>query len=452
MFVFRFESSTDNYLEFLRTILTKHGEERYNISAKTAYCVKVLLPGAKKGEALDIETAAEYTNLVSDQILEGKPPKLTVVADMADVQKQWARVQQLGSSRDSMLTGQKKDTHEGSDEEDPDLYDTNGLSELDRSLARLRGILEKRWQNDHDAGYTYIDASTGESYALSPQMMKEWCRAMYDGVVNQDTPPWAAEKRKAALHPARIAAGINQPTQGTSDIGHLATILTTIMGARNAGEQPSASPKTPEKRSGPPKVSSPVIPTPSKLPRFLDHTAEKLGVTNAPTFLSPMRRNGYGPDILHLVEDRELVALGINKGDVIRLKGGAQQWWNGPDANKKRSYLEMESGSGNTGNSHTWHTPPPANQPTTPAHLKVAFERRYKQGGAERFWGPRIVAGEGSKDTFYRCPVRKEFVPVPLGYCATNEWEMPADDDQVVFDLNNPVIIDPAHADQLPLS
>jgi hypothetical protein len=70
-----------------------------------------------------------------------------------------------------------------SDEEDingenPGLYDSNGLSDLDRSLAHFRGILEKKYQNDHDLGYTYIDPSTGKSHPLSPQMMKEWSCSM----------------------------------------------------------------------------------------------------------------------------------------------------------------------------------------------------------------------------------------------------------------------------------
>jgi hypothetical protein len=81
------------------------------------------------------------------------------------------------------LLTQKRGQNQGSDEEDingenPGLYDSNGLSELERSLAHFRGILEKKYQNDHDSGYTYIDSRTGKSHPLSPQMMKEWSRSM----------------------------------------------------------------------------------------------------------------------------------------------------------------------------------------------------------------------------------------------------------------------------------
>jgi hypothetical protein len=44
------------------------------------------------------------------------------------------------------------------------------------------------------------------------------------------------------------------------------------------------------------------------------------------------------------VDDRDLKDLGIKKGDVIRMKAGAQEWWNGPDA-KKRSHADMEATS-----------------------------------------------------------------------------------------------------------
>jgi hypothetical protein len=103
----------------------------------------------------------------------------------------WARFRNAGavyaqfpSSQSSAdLLTQKRDQNQGSDEKDingenPGLYDSNGLSELDRSLAHFRRILEKMYQNDHDSGYTYIDPKTGKAHPLSPQMMKEWSRSM----------------------------------------------------------------------------------------------------------------------------------------------------------------------------------------------------------------------------------------------------------------------------------
>jgi hypothetical protein len=54
----------------------------------------------------------------------------------------------------------------------------NGLTKLDSELACLYGLLEKKYSNDHDAGYTYINPITSDSIPLTPFMMKEWARAM----------------------------------------------------------------------------------------------------------------------------------------------------------------------------------------------------------------------------------------------------------------------------------
>jgi hypothetical protein len=57
----------------------------------------------------------------------------------------------------------------------------NGLSKLDLELARCRRLLEVEHRNDHDAGYTYIDKTPGgkgDSFPLTPFMMKEWSRAI----------------------------------------------------------------------------------------------------------------------------------------------------------------------------------------------------------------------------------------------------------------------------------
>ncbi|KAJ7889684.1 hypothetical protein B0H13DRAFT_2532181, partial [Mycena leptocephala] len=269
-------------------------------------------------------------------------------------------------------------------DEDADLYDADGLSDLDRELVRLRGKLEKKYQNDHNAGYTYIDPAAGTSYPLTPQMMKEWCRAMvycqqYDGEATLNEPPnfitdFDPANRQVALHPTRIAAGANRPAgigppQGLSDIGHLATILTAVIGH---GGQGIPNPK---------RIGSPVLPTPSKLPRFLQYASTDLGIASAPIFESAMRRNGFGPDILHLLEDRDLTELGMKKGDVIRLKAGAPSW-NGPDARKKHMRADMEATSASGSSSGGF-------DPATPPSKKVTFKRRYDNGdGAMRFYGP----------------------------------------------------------------
>ncbi|KAJ6451030.1 hypothetical protein C8R45DRAFT_848637, partial [Mycena sanguinolenta] len=409
-----------NYVEFLAAILAKHGEEKYNVTEKMTYNIKVQLPSVEKGDTVDIDTLGEYKDLVVE-ILEACPPKINVFVDMADIERH------------------------------PELHDADGLSDLDRELAHLHGMLEKKYQNSNNAGYTYIDPSTAMAYPLTLQMMKEWCRAMYDGKAILKEPPsfiagFDTANRQVALHPSRIAAGVNcngpaaalVPAQGMSDIGYLANILTTVMGGRNGVADvtnPAALLKTPVRETEEKNNSSPIRPTPSKLPRFLEYAATNLGVPSALTFESPMRHNGFGPDILHLVEDRDLTDLGIKKGDVIRMKGGTQEWWNGPNA-KKRSHADMEATSASASGSGGL-----ADALATTPSKKVSFERHYEDGGASRFYGPQIKPGDGAKNVFYRCPLRNKFVPIPLGYQCTHEEEYVSDDEDAkaeAMDLYNP--------------
>jgi hypothetical protein len=66
---------------------------------------------------------------------------------------------------------------------------------------------------------------------------------------------------------------------------------------------------------------------------------------------------GFGPDILHLVEDSVLRDVGFMPGDVIRLKQNSQQWWNSTDAKRKR----------------VSHAPSPVQ--STPPNKRVTFEK-----------------------------------------------------------------------------
>jgi hypothetical protein len=52
------------------------------------------------------------------------------------------------------------------------------MGKKDEELARLRGKLEKRWGNDSDSSYTYLDRVTGSRYPLTPFLMDEWVCGM----------------------------------------------------------------------------------------------------------------------------------------------------------------------------------------------------------------------------------------------------------------------------------
>jgi hypothetical protein len=148
---------------------------------------------------------------------------------------------------------------------------------------------------------------------------------------------------------------------------------------------------------------SPVVNTPSKLLRFLKYAETHLGIPNAQLYERCLEDVGYGPDILHLVDDSDLKDIGIKPGDVIRLKQNSLQWLNS-SASKRKQCDHMPS------------------VPSTPPNKKVRFEKRFHDGGLARVYGPRIVEDEGdaiedlSFDWFYHCEARDAWVPVPLGY------------------------------------
>ncbi|KIK11636.1 hypothetical protein PISMIDRAFT_68209, partial [Pisolithus microcarpus 441] len=77
--------------------------------------------------------------------------------------------------------------------------------------------------------------------------------------------------------------------------------------------------------------SSPPIPSPTQLARYLEYAETNLGVRYASSYKAALELHGIGPDILPDVDDKLLADLGISAGDVIRLKKGSTAWWNGPD-------------------------------------------------------------------------------------------------------------------------
>ena len=68
------------------------------------------------------------------------------------------------------------DDEDGIHEEEKGV-NTYGLSDLDYGMARYRGLLEKKYANDHDGGYSFV-SSDGTTLPLTPLMMKEWARSI----------------------------------------------------------------------------------------------------------------------------------------------------------------------------------------------------------------------------------------------------------------------------------
>jgi hypothetical protein len=218
--------------------------------------------------------------------------------------------------------------------------------------------------------------------------------------------------RRSSLPQSHSALGSSSVSQA-SDLAHMASIVQGLV----AMVQPSSRPvpSTPENKpahttskSAPP---SPLRNTPSKLSRFLKYAEQHLGVQNATGYEDNFRAHGYGPDILHLVEDTALQRIGLSEGDIIRLKQNALRWWNLESESNKRKRPDEDTGGS---------MPPPHRTPCTPPNIKVRFEQRFHDGGSARLYGPRISPGQPPLDMdfdwTYFCEARGRYVPLPDGY------------------------------------
>jgi hypothetical protein len=157
--------------------------------------------------------------------------------------------------------------------------------------------------------------------------------------------------------------------------------------------------------------------------RFLEYAEESLGVCGATSYEESFRIHGYGPDILHLVDNATLCGIGLSDGDVIRLKQNALQWWNLESESKKRKRPDGDVGISTQ----------PHPEPRTPPNIKVRFEKRFHGGGSARLYGPRITPGKPRPgqdfDWSYFCEARGRFVPLPDNYIPVLDGVLDGDDD-----------------------
>ncbi|KAJ7201418.1 hypothetical protein GGX14DRAFT_371289 [Mycena pura] len=402
---FLFDSERGTYVWLFNVILTKHGEDKYKATEQTSFSIKVLVPPSRaKSDALDIDGFSDYKDL-NKKIQETIPSKIAIWADMLDIHKAFSGVSRASASEDP-------DNHNNDTEID-------GLTPMELELARIRGILEKKYRNQHNAGYTYIGPSG--TVPLTPLMMLEWARAIYEGEATKNEPPnlpggaFDPVNRQKSLRNRRSEpTDLDSPTPSSgSDLGHLATIVTTLIGSRGLSTPSRSSPSLDStssiSNSLPTRPSTPPIYTPSKLRTFLIHAEEKLNVRNALSYETALDNEGFGPDILHLVENAELKTLGIPSRDIIRLKRGAQQWWTGPEPKKAKKKHSGADFSDDNGPSSVPHKFPDAQ--------KVAFEYRSPNSeGKCRFYGPRIEPGSPTArdlNTWYYCEARNTWEPVP---------------------------------------
>jgi hypothetical protein len=204
-----------------------------------------------------------------------------------------------------------------------------------------------------------------------------------------------------------------------STLGHLSNIIGSLVkitapkaAAGNNTTTNGPLPSTPSPTLLALAPSSPPTNTPSKLSRFLQYAHDQLGVANAPLFEHALAREGYGPDILSDVDQPALVACGLTSGDAIRLKRGAQSWWNSSDAKKPKIASVVGSNIPPTPASAGWNE-------EENRDYGVRFEKRYCEGGCKSYFGSHVVPGKNRAHRefswWYFNTVTRKTEPVPQG-------------------------------------
>ncbi|SJL13135.1 uncharacterized protein ARMOST_16573 [Armillaria ostoyae] len=410
---FRFATTHDNYVLFLNTMLEKFSITNRKATARSVYRIKMVVPPARKSEGIDIENFDEYEEAIA-KIVKRKPTRtVLVIADVKDIEA--ALKKRQGGDDDDASSDSSEEEEEarlGARE--------SKASAMDTELARIRKILEQEYRNDNGTGFTYINAESGASLSLTPAAMKEWARAIYDAQTDKMKPPNSATfdifYRQSSIRPQanRERSVSSAQTERSSDndrdtptsnrsldvISQALSLASTSRSTCCNHDTQAPLPSTPQ------RTASPIMNTPSKLTRFLTHCEKALGVSDALSYEDALRDQGFGPDILHQVEDKELRSIGFRSGDIIRLKQNAQRWWNGPDAKQKRMVTVETTES----------------MSATPLNKKVRFEKRYHEGGRQTLFGPRMMEtddidfDETDFSWFYFCKTTETYLPVPPGY------------------------------------
>ena len=106
---------------------------------------------------------------------------------------------------------------------------------------------------------------------------------------------------------------------------------------------------------------------------------------------------------MHFADEEKLKGIGLTHGDIIRLKENSLKWWNSTDARKRKDRPLS----------------PTPNNETLP-NKKIRFEKRFKDSGSVRVYGPMIVPGDlppgGDVTWFYFSEACANYVPIPPGF------------------------------------
>ncbi|KIK82027.1 hypothetical protein PAXRUDRAFT_14938 [Paxillus rubicundulus Ve08.2h10] len=400
-------------------MLLKHGQEVYKVTAKKHYPFRYTLPktkGQQSADALatDVDNLADYQEMVT-KIIKSKLSAVKIFIDMQHIQK-------LPQAQASSASGD--DSEPSSDGNKA--KSRSAKADLDSRLAQWHIKLQQKYKNEHNKGVTYV-GPLGALH-LTPAMVLDWAHALEEGQVTLSMPPniesFNPVNKAPILHhvrrpsaqsvaPASPAVNVNSLTsvlliQTLAQSGLLSSAagVVTPKPCTSTHTVPLVSRQTPtwKKNHDDATSSSQLIPSPSHLTHFLKYTEEHLGVHHVQLHKPALEINGIGPNILFNIEDKFLADLGISAGDVIHLKKGSTVWWNGPDAKQKRS------------DTATSEAKPPVK--------KVAYQKKYHNGGGCRFTGPLMQQDDSDTspasgqyyDLLYFCDAQNQWLPVPHGF------------------------------------
>ena len=155
--------------------------------------------------------------------------------------------------------------------------------------------------------------------------------------------------------------------------------------------------------------------------------------------------HGYGPDILEDVADKALISCGLTAGDAIRLKRGASDWWNGPEAKRRKTTDSTPTDA----SEYAIFAHEPPQESYNRSDYSIRFEKHFHDGGSQSLFGSGITPGRVRKSAkfswYYFNQVTRRTEPVPEGYVPTlDPVEYPANP----FDNDEDTTSEPSQASQ----
>jgi len=304
----------------------------------------------------------------------------------------------------------------------------NAKNVVERELGHICMLLEKKYANDSDGGYTYT-ASDGERVPLTPAMMLEWVQAIvshpfffwdfylilyqYDAEATSKQPP-----NSLTFDPKTRARSLFQGPKRSGGGGDMLqtflSILSDLVPGAPSNPVVTALPVTPLPPAAVP--DSPAKNTPTKLTRFLRYVEEKEGIWDAHGLEQTFADNGYGLDIMGDVDKEDLVSCGLTVGDALHIKRAVCVWWTSPDAKCRRQSL----------------SPPPVRIDDCD---RIQFEKRFaNNSGSHSVFGPGLVPGTNHRahvfEWWFYNQLTKTLEKVPDGFVP--------DIDQEYMDPNAP--------------